>query len=34
MNEKWYSPIDRSLRRELKSKHLKYWFILQNLRIK
>ncbi len=26
MNEKWYSPIDRSLRRELKSKHLKYWF--------
>ena len=26
MNEKWYSPIDRSLRRELKSKNLKYWF--------
>tara|TARA_Y100000590_G_scaffold463888_1_gene631829 strand:- start:239 stop:1552 length:1314 start_codon:yes stop_codon:yes gene_type:complete len=26
MNEKWYSPIDRSLRRELKSKDLKYWF--------
>ena len=26
MNEKWYSPIDRSLRRELKSKSLKYWF--------
>ena len=26
MNEKWYSPIDRSLRRELKSKKLKYWF--------
>ena len=23
MNEKWYSPIDRSLRRELKSKSLK-----------
>ena len=26
MNEKWYSPIDRSLRRELKSKNLYYWF--------
>ena len=26
MNEKWYSPIDRSLRRELKSKNIKYWF--------
>ena len=26
MEEKWYSPIDRSLRRELKSKNLKYWF--------
>ncbi len=26
MKEKWYSPIDRSLRRELKSKNLKYWF--------
>tara|TARA_Y100001970_G_scaffold293902_1_gene444429 strand:- start:2758 stop:4071 length:1314 start_codon:yes stop_codon:yes gene_type:complete len=26
MNEKWYSPIDRSLRRELKSRNLKYWF--------
>ena len=26
MNEKWYSPIDRSLRRELKSKKLNYWF--------
>ena len=26
MNEKWYSPIDRSLRRELKSKNLQYWF--------
>ena len=26
MNEKWYSPIDRSLRRELKSKNLIYWF--------
>ena len=26
MNEIWYSPIDRSLRRELKSKNLNYWF--------
>tara|TARA_Y100000590_G_scaffold306025_1_gene345216 strand:+ start:2630 stop:3943 length:1314 start_codon:yes stop_codon:yes gene_type:complete len=26
MNERWYSPIDRSLRRELKSKNLSYWF--------
>ena len=26
VNEKWYSPIDRSLRRELKSKNLNYWF--------
>ncbi len=26
MDEKWYSPIDRALRRELKSKNLKYWF--------
>ena len=26
MNEKWYSPVDRSLRRELKSKNLIYWF--------
>ncbi|MDC3060797.1 ATP-binding protein [Candidatus Pelagibacter sp.] len=26
MKEKWYSPIDRSLRRELKSKDLVYWF--------
>ena len=24
--ERWFSPIDRSLRRELKSKNLKYWF--------
>ena len=24
--EKWYSPIDRSLRRELKNKGLIYWF--------
>ena len=26
MNEKWYSPVDRALRRELKSKNLVYWF--------
>ena len=26
MKEKWYSPVDRSLRRELKSKDLVYWF--------
>jgi len=24
--ERWYSPVDRSLRRELKSKNLEYWF--------
>ena len=24
--ERWFSPIDRSLRRELKSKNLEYWF--------
>ena len=24
--ERWFSPIDRSLRRELKSKNLDYWF--------
>ena len=24
--ERWFSPIDRSLRRELKSKNLNYWF--------
>ncbi len=24
--EKWYSPIDRSLRRELKAKNITYWF--------
>ena len=24
--ERWFSPIDRSLRRELKSKKLNYWF--------
>ncbi len=32
MNEKWYSPIDRSLRRELKSKNLKYWFNTSNFK--
>ena len=26
LDERWYSPIDRSLRRELKSKNLDYWF--------
>ena len=26
LNERWYSPVDRSLRRELKSKNLDYWF--------
>ena len=25
-NEKWFSPIDRSLRRELKSQNFNYWF--------
>ena len=25
-NERWFSPIDRSLRRELKSRNLKFWF--------
>ena len=25
-DERWFSPIDRSLRRELKSKNLDYWF--------
>ena len=25
-DNRWFSPIDRSLRRELKSKNLKYWF--------
>tara|TARA_B100000029_G_scaffold402914_1_gene402551 strand:+ start:1114 stop:2427 length:1314 start_codon:yes stop_codon:yes gene_type:complete len=24
--ERWFSPVDRSLRRELKSKNLDYWF--------
>ena len=26
LKERWFSPIDRSLRRELKSKNLDYWF--------
>ena len=26
LKERWFSPIDRSLRRELKSKNLEYWF--------
>ena len=25
-NERWYSPIDRNLRRELKSRFSNYWF--------
>ena len=25
-NERWFSPIDRTLRRELKSKFNNYWF--------
>ena len=29
-NERWFSPIDRSLRRELKSKNLSYWFNTTN----
>ena len=24
--ERWFSPMDRTLRRELKSKFLNYWF--------
>tara|TARA_Y100001970_G_scaffold48925_1_gene62053 strand:+ start:7779 stop:9092 length:1314 start_codon:yes stop_codon:yes gene_type:complete len=32
MYEKWYSPVDRSLRRELKSKNLKYWFDTSNFK--
>tara|TARA_B100000424_G_scaffold271121_1_gene272557 strand:+ start:1122 stop:2435 length:1314 start_codon:yes stop_codon:yes gene_type:complete len=26
IDNRWFSPIDRSLRRELKSRNLKYWF--------
>ena len=32
MYEKWYSPIDRALRRELKSKNLTYWFDTSKLK--
>ena len=28
--ERWFSPLDRSLRRELKSKNLNYWFNTRN----
>ena len=28
--ERWFSPVDRSLRRELKSKNLNYWFNTTN----
>tara|TARA_B100001248_G_scaffold125247_1_gene93970 strand:- start:249 stop:1562 length:1314 start_codon:yes stop_codon:yes gene_type:complete len=28
--ERWFSPLDRSLRRELKSKHFVYWFNTTN----
>ena len=30
--ERWFSPIDRSLRRELKSKNLSYWFDATNFK--
>jgi len=26
LEERWYSPMDRSLRREIKSKNYRYWF--------
>ena len=26
LTDRWYSPIDRSLRREIKSKNLEYWY--------
>ena len=26
LDDRWFSPMDRSLRRELKSKNLNYWF--------
>ena len=29
-NERWFSPVDRSLRRELKSKNLIFWFDTTN----
>ena len=28
--ERWFSPLDRSLRRELKNKHFVYWFNTTN----
>tara|TARA_B100001939_G_scaffold144364_1_gene124985 strand:+ start:213 stop:1526 length:1314 start_codon:yes stop_codon:yes gene_type:complete len=30
--ERWFSPVDRSLRRELKNKNLTYWFSTTNFR--
>ena len=30
--DRWYSPVDRSLRRELKSKNLIYWFDTTNIK--
>ena len=29
-NERWFSPVDRSLRRELKSRNLEFWFDTTN----
>ena len=26
ISDRWFSPIDRTLRRELKSRNIKYWF--------
>ena len=30
LKERWFSPVDRSLRRELKSENLNYWFNTTN----
>ena len=30
--ERWFSPVDRSLRRELKNKNLTYWFNTRNFK--
>ena len=30
--ERWFSPVDRSLRRELKKKNLTYWFDTTNFK--
>ena len=30
--ERWFSPVDRSLRRELKNKNLNYWFNTTNFK--